>query len=90
MMMKTGKEVAQDYTILDYIHPVPQKDIKSQDITIVAGPGVNLAPKFVLLGNSKEKVGKETPPDELIMDNLEILLVTTVDKYNGNAGGAIV
>ena len=43
MMMKTGMEVAQDYTVFDYGPPRPQKDINPQDRTIVAVPGVNLA-----------------------------------------------
>ena len=58
MMLKTGMELAQDYTIFNYVLPIPQKDLKSQDRTIVAGPGMNPAPKFVLPGHNKEKVGK--------------------------------
>ena len=46
----------------------------------MAGPGMKPAPKFAPPGNSKEKVGKETPSNALIMDNLETLLATTVDK----------
>ena len=72
--------MAQYYTVFNYVPPIPQKDINSQDITIVAGSGVNLASKTFLPGNSKEKVGKETPPDELIMNNLDKLLYTIVDK----------
>ena len=48
------------------------------------------APKLFPPGHIKEKVGKETSPDVLIMDNLETLLATTVDKSCGNTSGAIV
>ena len=48
------------------------------------------APIFVLPGHSKEKTEKETPPYALIMDNLETLLATIVDKARGNTSGAIV
>ena len=41
-------------------------------------------------GHIKQKVVKETPTDALIMDNLETLLATTVDKSCGNTSGAIV
>ena len=47
-------------------------------------------PNFILTGKIKEKVGKETTSDALIMDNLETYLATTVDKARGNASGAIV
>ena len=66
--------------------PIPQNNVKYKDITIVSGKGVNLAPKFVLSGNSKEKVGKETPPDALLVYNLDISLATTMDKACGNTG----
>ena len=36
MMMKTGMEVDQDYTIFNYGPPIPQKDLKSQGRTILA------------------------------------------------------
>ena len=71
MILKTGIELAQEYTFFNYGPPRPHKDINYQDITIVAWPGFNLAPIFFLPGNSKEKVGKETPPDALIVNNLE-------------------
>ena len=48
------------------------------------------APKLVSPGHRKEKFGKENPPDALIMDNLETLLKTTVDKVCGNTNGAVV
>ena len=54
MMLKTGMEVAQDYTILNYRPPRPQKDANSQYRTVVAGTGLKLAPKLFLSGNSKE------------------------------------
>ena len=56
----------------------------------MANPGINPATEFVLQGHSKEKTGKEPPPDALIMDNLETSLATTVDKDSGNTSGAIV
>ena len=90
IMLKTVMEVAQYYNFFNYRNPIPQKYLKSQDRTIVAGPGMNLAPKFVLSGHSKEKVGKETPPYELIIDNLETSLATTVDYARGKTSGAIV
>ena len=62
MMLKTGMEVDQYYTVFNYRPPIPQKDLNYQDRTIVAHPGMNLAPNFFLLGHSKEKVGKEPPP----------------------------
>ena len=70
MVMKTGMEVDQDKKKIDCVPPIPQKYLNSQYRTIVAGPGMNPAPKFILPGHSKEKVGKETPPDALIMGNL--------------------
>ena len=48
------------------------------------------APKFVLPGHRKEKIGKEPSPDAFIMYNLEKLLATTMDKTCGNASEAIV
>ena len=48
------------------------------------------APKFVPTGHRKEKVGKETPLDALIMNNLKTSLATTVNKARGNTSGAIV
>ena len=42
-----------------------------------------MALKIFLTGNRKEKVGKEKPLDALIMDNLETLLATIVDKARG-------
>ena len=53
-------------------------------------PGMNPAPIFSFPGHSKVKVGKELPPDALIVDNLEALLATKVDKVSGNASGSIV
>ena len=45
MILKTGLEVDQDYTIFNYGPPIPQKDLKSQYRTILSGPGMNPAPK---------------------------------------------
>ena len=71
MMLETGMEVAQDYTVFNYVLPIPQKYLKSQVRTIVANPGINPATEFVLQGHSKEKTGKEPPPYALIVDNLK-------------------
>ena len=90
MILKTVLEVDQDYTIFNYGPPIPQKDLKSQYRTIVTGPGMKPAPKFVLPWHSKDITGKEPPPDALIMDNLETLLATTVDKSRGNTSVSIV
>ena len=46
MMLKTGIKLAQDYIFSNYVPPIPQNNIKSQDIMIVAGTGVNLSPIF--------------------------------------------
>ena len=62
MMLKTVMEVAQDYTVFDYVPASPQKDLKSQGRTIVAQPGMKLAPKFLLPEHRKEEIGKEPPP----------------------------
>ena len=61
MMLKTGMEVAQGYTVFNYGRPRAQKDTKYKDRTIVAGPGAHLAPKMVLSRNSKDKFGKDPP-----------------------------
>ena len=44
MMLKTGMEVAQDYTVFNYGSPIQQKELKYEDRTIVSGPGTNPAP----------------------------------------------
>ena len=90
MLLKTGMEVAKYYNVFKYRPPIPQKDLNSQGITIVAQAGMKPAPKFVLPGHRKEKIGKETSPDAFIMYNLEKLLATTMDKTCGNASEAIV
>ena len=89
-MLRTGMEVVQKNTFFNYGTPRPHKYSKTQDITIVADPGMKPEPKLVLLEHSKEKVGKKTPPDSLIMDNLETLLATTVDKACCKTSGSIV
>ena len=48
------------------------------------------ATKKNLPGHSKEKIGKKTSLDALIMNNLEILLDITVDKSRGNTCGSVV
>ena len=62
MILKTGMEVDKYYTIFNYGPPRPQKDLKSQDRAIVAGPGMNPEPKTVLPGHIQEEFGKEPPP----------------------------
>ena len=47
------------------------------------------APKFVLPGHVKDKVGREKTPNALIMDNLETLLDTTVDKACEKSGAIV-
>ena len=91
MILKTGMELAQDYTVFNCGHPRPHKYLKSQGITIMAQPGINPAPNFFFPRHIKEETGKAPPPpDSLIVDNLETLLATTVDKASGNTSGAIV
>ena len=90
MMLKAGLQVAQDYTVFNYRPPRPQKDLNTQDRTIVTGPGIKPAPKFVFLWHSKEKTDKEVPQDPLIIDNLETSLETKVDKACGNTSGSVV
>ena len=63
MMLKTGIEVAQYYTVFIYGPQLPQKDVNYHDRTIVTWPGVNPAPKFVLPGNREDKFGKESSLD---------------------------
>ena len=53
IMFKTGMEVAQYYTVFNCGPPRPQKYLKPQYITIVAGPGMKPVPKFILPGHSK-------------------------------------
>ena len=89
-MMKTGMEVSQYYTVFNYRPQIPQKELNTQCIKIVAGTGMKPEPKLVPPRHRKEKVGNETPPYALIMDNLEKLLATTVDKDRGNTSGTIV
>ena len=89
-MLKTGMEVAQDYIVFNYGPPIPQKYLNPQDRTIVASPGMKLAPKFVLPEHSKEKAVKKPPQYVLIMNNSETLLATTVDKSRGNTSRAIM
>ena len=54
MMLKTRMEVAQDYSIFNYGRPIPKKDVKYQDRTIMSGPGVNTAPIFLSQGTEKK------------------------------------
>ena len=90
IMLRTVMEVDQDYTVFNYGPPSPQKDIKSQGRKIATQSGMKTSPKFVLPENNKEKIVKEPPQYEFIMDNLETLLAATVDNTRGNASGSIV
>ena len=90
MMLKTGMEVVQYYTVFNYGPPRPQKDLNPQYRTIISEPGMKPAIKLFLPWHSKEKVGKETPPYALIMDNLETSLAPPVDKACGKTSVAIV
>ena len=80
MMMKTGMEVYQDYTVFNYGLSRPQKDLKSQDITIISRPWNQLAPQFFSQVTVKRVLRRKSPPYALIIDNLKISLVTTVYK----------
>ena len=72
MRLKTGLEVAQDYTVFNYRPPIPYKDLKYQDRKIMAGPRMKPAQNLFLPGHRKEKTENEPPPYALIKDNLEI------------------
>ena len=82
--------MAQSYTVFNNGSKRPQEDINYQYRTVVLLSGVNLAPKVFLTGNSKDKFGKKTPQDALIMDNLETKFYTTVDKTRVHVGRSIV
>ena len=58
MMPKTRMKVAQDYTVFNYIPPIPHNNVNNQGRMIVVGTGVNLETQFILPGNIKEKDGK--------------------------------
>ena len=59
------------------------------DRVIVAGIGVQPAPFFGFQGILGGKLGN-TPPYELITDNLDTQLDNPVDRYRGNASGSIL
>ena len=90
IILKTGMEVAQYYTVFKYRPPSSQKYLKYQCRIIVSHIGMKPEPIFLYPRAHKEKFGKETPSYALIMDNLETLLATTVYKACGNVSGAIV
>ena len=48
------------------------------------------APKTILPRHNKEKIGKNPPPNALIMHNLETSLTTTLNKDSGCSSGSIV
>ena len=58
MMLKTEIKVEQDYNVFKYIKTKPQNNVGYQNIKIVEGKGVKLAPIFFLPENRKEKIGK--------------------------------
>ena len=62
MMLKTGMEAPQYYTVFNYGTHRQYKYLNPQDRTILARPGIKPSPTCFLPGNSKEKVGEETPP----------------------------
>ena len=90
MIPITGMKVGQYYTVFNYKPTRPQKNLKPQDRTIVAGIGKKLSPKCILPGHRTEKVRKNYPLDALIIDNLETLFAKTVDKSLSNESGSVV
>ena len=58
MMLKIGMEVAQYYTVFNFVLPSPQKYLNAQDITTVAGPGMKPAPKTFSQGTTKINFGR--------------------------------
>ena len=61
MMLKTLIKESQYYTTFNYRPPRPQNKVKSQDIMIVAGTGVNLATIFFSQGTVRIKFGRKSP-----------------------------
>ena len=61
MILKTRLEVAQDYTVFNYVPPIPQKDLKSQDIKILAGPGMKTTTIFFSQGTATIKLVSNPP-----------------------------
>ena len=57
--------MAEDCTGFKYGPPKSQRGMKSKDIEIVEGTGVNLEPTFVTPRENKEKFGQETPPENI-------------------------
>ena len=55
MMSKTGMEVAQYYTVFNYVPQIQHKNLKYQDRTIVDQAGMKPSPKTFLPGHRKEK-----------------------------------
>ena len=82
MTLKTGMEVAQYYIFLK-IYKVPRHNNSG-------GARGYSGTNFFLPGDSKEKFGREPPPDAFIMNSLEILLTTKANKACWNASGSIV
>ena len=61
MMMKTGMEVAHDYTVFNYIPPIPHKNLNYQYRTIVAGPGINPASNYFSWGTERRNLSRNPP-----------------------------
>ena len=60
MMLKTGKKVAQNYSVLNYGTSIPRNNAKFQYIMIMAEEGVNLETYFFLPGKNKENLGRKS------------------------------
>ena len=58
MMLKTGVEVAENWTVFNYGPPRPQKGVKFIDRKIMVETGVNLTSESVISGNNKGGIGK--------------------------------
>ena len=84
IMMKIGKEVAQSYTVSRYGNPIPQKEKNSGRARDEAYT------KMVSTRLQQRESWEGNPPEVMIMDNLETLLATTVDKDHINTSGAVV
>ena len=61
LMLKTGMEVSQYYTIFNYVPPSPHKDLKYQGRTIVARAVIKTAPKTFNQGTAKRKLQRNPP-----------------------------
>ena len=53
MMLKTGVELAHEYTVFNHGSPRQMNNVMYLDIMMFSGRGFNSAPKLVFPGNSK-------------------------------------